>query len=153
MVSLIIRKFHENDAENASLLIRKTLKEINSIDYPSEFIDYLCELYSPERLKNLSKKRLFMVAEEDKKIFGTITLENTYLGVLFIHPEKLNKGIGTLLMNEIEQIARDNNIKKIKLNSSITAKTFYLKLGYKLIQKNVDKHVGVNFLMIKDISQ
>ncbi len=149
---LKIRKFQEEDAEEASNLIKKTLREMNSKDYPPEVIDYLSNLYCPTTLKNISRERNFFLAEKDKKIIGTITLEHDYIGVLFIHPDYMNLGIGTLLMHHVEQIARENNIKKIRLNSSITAKLFYHKLGYELIKKNVHEDVGINYLMSKIIS-
>lgn len=41
------------------------------------------------------------------------------------------KGIGKMLVNFAEKLAKENGYKKIDLNSRITAVDFYLNLQYK----------------------
>ena len=49
--------------------------------------------------------------------------------------ENRTKGYGSNLMKELEKIALENKIKKIFLNSRISAVDFYLKNGYQKIKK------------------
>ncbi len=43
-----------------------------------------------------------------------------------------HKGIGKLLINEAEKIAKENNIKKLLIISGVGVREYYKKLGYKL---------------------
>lgn len=40
------------------------------------------------------------------------------------------KGVGRLIMDKLEEYAKDNNINNIKLNAQLSALPFYEKLGY-----------------------
>ena len=46
-----------------------------------------------------------------------------------------SKGFGSKLIKELEKIAVENDVKKIFLNSRISAVDFYLKNGYQKIKK------------------
>ena len=52
-----------------------------------------------------------------------------------ITKENRIKGYGSSLIKELEKIALENNIKKVFLNSRISAVDFYLKNGYQKIKK------------------
>ena len=101
---ITIRKFKEEDALEASYLIRKTLSEENSKFYPDSVIKYMYNEFSPKFLIDLSKVREFFVAIQKSKIVGTITIVNDYIGTVFVNPEDHNKGIGKKLMETIESM-------------------------------------------------
>ncbi|MHA1688708.1 MAG: GNAT family N-acetyltransferase [Promethearchaeota archaeon] len=132
-------------------MIKKTLNEINSKDYSQEIIKRLCEQYTSDHLIKLTKEYHFFVMVIKDKIVGTIILKDNLISTLFVHPEFMKRGIGRKLMVKAETMARKNHVKNLQLFSSLTAKDFYLKLGYKLIEKNVDENVGITFLMEKNI--
>jgi predicted GNAT family N-acyltransferase len=48
-------------------------------------------------------------------------------------PAYRHRGIGKLIMEEIEQFAREQGIQKAKLNAQTHAQPFYEKLGYETI--------------------
>jgi predicted GNAT family N-acyltransferase len=48
-------------------------------------------------------------------------------------PDYRNRGAGRLIMENIEQFARENGIAKTKLNAQTHAERFYEKLGYKTV--------------------
>jgi predicted GNAT family N-acyltransferase len=48
-------------------------------------------------------------------------------------PDYRNRGAGRLIMESIEQFARENGITKAKLNAQTHAEHFYEKLGYKTV--------------------
>jgi GNAT superfamily N-acetyltransferase len=144
-----IRKFKDKDALAASNLIKRTLFEENSKFYPKSVIEYMCNEFSPEFLIKLSKDRDFLVATEKSKIIGTITIINDYVGTLFVNPAYHNKGIGTKLMEKIENLAKEKKIQKLRLNSSINAVDFYEKLGYKKGVKSQSEEYGLTYDMSK----
>ena len=132
-----------------SELIRKTLIEVNSKFYPKSVIEYLCNEFSPKFLIQLSKEREFFLAVEKSKIIGTITIINDYLGTLFVNPDYHGKGIGTKLMEKIENLAKERKIQKLKLKSSINAVDFYEKLGYKKGEQSQSEEYGLTYEMSK----
>ena len=144
-----VRKFKDDDALEASDLIRKTLSAVNSKFYPISVIKYMCNEFSPNFLIDLSKEREFFVAIEKSKIIGTITIINDYIGTVFVNPEYHCKGIGTKLMQTIENIAKERKIEKLRLQSSINAVDFYKKLGYKEGEKSQSEEYGVTYEMSK----
>jgi predicted GNAT family N-acyltransferase len=48
-------------------------------------------------------------------------------------PDYRNRGAGRLIMESIEQFARENGIAKAKLNAQTHAEHFYQKLGYETV--------------------
>ena len=133
----------------ASILIRKTLSEENSKFYPISVIEYMCNEFSPNYLIELSKEREFFVAIENSKIIGTITNINDYIGTVFVTPEYHCKGIGTKLMETIENLAKERKIEKLRLQSSINAVDFYEKLGYKKGEQSQSEEYGIIYEMSK----
>ena len=144
-----IRKFKDEDALEASDLIRKTLSEENSKFYPNSVIEYMCNEFSPKFLIELSKEREFFVAIKNSKMIGTITIINDYIGTVFVNPEYHSKGIGTKLMETIENLAKKRKIEKLRLESSINAVDFYEKLGYLKGEKSQSEEYGVTYEMSK----
>ncbi len=144
-----IRRFKDEDALETSDLIRKTLSEVNSKFYPNSVIEYMCNEFSPKFLIELSKEREFFVAIENSKIIGTITVMNDYIGTAFVNPEYHSKGIGTKLMETIENLAKERKIENVRLQSSINAVDFYEKLGYSKGEKSQSEEYGVTYEMSK----
>jgi histone acetyltransferase (RNA polymerase elongator complex component) len=48
----------------------------------------------------------------------------------YVAPENIHQGIGRLLINKIEDFARNQGLSAITVMSTITAKTFYEKNGF-----------------------
>ena len=49
-------------------------------------------------------------------------------------PDVQARGIGKLLMAEIERTARERNIPRLAVPSSLTAETFYVRLGFRAVR-------------------
>ena len=146
-----IRKFKDEDALEASDLIRKTLSEENSKFYLNSVIEYMYNEFSPKFLIELSKEREFFVAIENSKMIGTITIINDYIGTVFVNPGYHSKGIGTKLMETIENLAKERKIENLRLNSSINAVDFYEKLGYKKGEQSQSEEYGITYEMSKGL--
>jgi predicted N-acetyltransferase YhbS len=128
-----IRKFETKDAEAVSKVIERAMRVVNSRDYSMEILEPLIEYFSPEKIISLNKERICLVAESNRRIIGTVALEGAELCTFFVHADFQRKGVGISLIGEIEKIAIKNKIATIKLSSSLTAVSFYEKMGY---QKN-----------------
>ncbi|RXI34264.1 GNAT family N-acetyltransferase [Arcobacter defluvii] len=70
----------------------------------------------------------------------------------YVHYKYQNSGIGKLLLNHIFKIVKEENIAKIKVDVSITAKSFFEKFEFMEVKKNVVKRDDIeliNFSMEK----
>lgn len=78
----------------------------------------------------LNEERHCLVAEVDDQIVGTAALEDSDLVTFFVLPAYQRAGVGTGLLQAIEEIGIEKKLKQIKLEASVTGVPFYQKLGY-----------------------
>jgi len=144
-----IRKFRREDARKVSNLVRKCLWEVNSKDYSKKVIDFMVSHFSPKSIIDNSKKRKIFVAVEKDKIIGTASIHDNVILTVFVNPKIHGKGIGKKLMKKVENEAKKNGFKSVKLPSSITAIDFYKKLGYQKVKEKYEKNFGKTIIMKK----
>ncbi|PHO13163.1 hypothetical protein CPG38_04185 [Malaciobacter marinus] len=68
----------------------------------------------------------------------------------YVHHEYQGKGVGKALILCILKKARQNEMKKLRVDASITAKPFFKKYGFKVVKKNIikrDNQLLINYLM------
>ena len=130
------RKFRVSDAVEVAKLHRNTIRFVNSKDYPPKQIKVWSGRTTAKRFRDSIKEFFRFVAVDNSKIigFGDFTKEGELKG-LYVHKDYQGKGVGSLLLKKIEKSARLKRFKKLFLYSTITAKTFYMKNGYKVIKK------------------
>ena len=129
-----IRKFKKEDAIKVSNLIRKCLLEVNINDYPRKIINEMVKHFTPSQIIKNSKERNVFVAVENDRILGTASIKDNIILTVFVNPNIQGKGIGSKLMNKVEDYAKKNGYKEVKLPSSLTSLEFYKKRGYKKIK-------------------
>jgi GNAT superfamily N-acetyltransferase len=128
----------KEDARRIGLLRRRTLKEVNKYDYPKVFLDFLINKYSTKNIIHRMGEMEMFCAWDGKTLVGTIDLEKTAdskrnkVKGLFVKSSDVGKGVGTQLMDFIENYARSKGIRKIRLYSTKFAFNFYKKRGYHL---------------------
>ena len=148
-LGITIRRFNTSDAEEVSCLIRRTLTQINSIDYSPSVIRFLCQEYSSKKIVDRSSESIIYVATADNKILGTVRLQGKTVSSLFVRPEYQGKGVGKCLMKHVESVARKMGYNSVMLRSSITALSFYKDLGYKKISEEDLQSYGRVIVMKK----
>ena len=147
----VIREFQTNDARPVSDVIRAAMRASNSADYPPEILAPLIEYFSSRKVLRLADERTCLIAEVEKKIVGTVALEDSELKTFFVHPDFQRQRIGTLLLESIERFARIRKIKKITFASSLTAAPFYEKMGYRKRGREIESAAGRQIRMEKKI--
>lgn len=130
---MLVRRFALDDAEHLSRMIIRNLQIVNIRDYSREAIDALVLCYSPEKIRHLAKNSYTIVCVDGENIVGMALLEGDRVRNVFVDVEMHGRGIGRLLMAEIEARALDNQLPRIYLYSGIKGEGFYHKLGYKTI--------------------
>lgn len=130
-----IRPALEDDADEISGVILRSLRETNAKHYKSEIIERVEGSFSPFALRGLISKRTVFVATMGSRIVGTASLDGSVVRTVFVAPDAQSQGFGKLLMAQIEQTARERNIPVLVVPSSITAETFYSRLGFKAVRE------------------
>lgn len=129
-----IRPALSDDAANISGVILRALRETNAKDYTNEIIERVERSFSPDAVRQLIGKRTVFVATLGSRVVGTASLDGSVVRTVFVAPDVQARGIGKLLMAAIERTARERNIFALTVPSSVTAETFYTKLGFKAVR-------------------
>ncbi|TDO83151.1 ribosomal protein S18 acetylase RimI-like enzyme [Flavobacterium chryseum] len=123
-----------------------------------EQLDFMLNMiYSDEALtKQFQKKeQLFYLISDSESTLGFIGIEHHYkngavtrIHKIYLLPETQGKGIGKIVIEEIEKLAVANNSTALSLNVNRfnNALRFYQKLGFEVIDE-VDIEIGNGFLM------
>lgn len=132
-----IRRFQPEDAIETAGVIAKTLKICNGKDYPKEYIEANIASHSAEILIERAKEgHMYIVCDGSKIIgcgaiagyWGSVT--ESILLTIFVLPEYQGKGVGSKIIETLEQDEYFLRAKRIEIPASITAVEFYRKMGY-----------------------
>lgn len=138
-------------------LYQNTVLTINRRDYShAEVEDWASCGNDASRWEKLIETHYFIVAENPQLQivgFSSITPQG-YLHSMFVHKDFQNKGIATMLLNKIEQYAKENGITKVTSEVSLTARPFFEKQGYTVErkqQRQANQLYLTNFWMARQI--
>ena len=137
VTKLIVRKYHSKNCHKIAELFYDTIHSVNAADYTKTQLDAwapknmdLCEWDS--KLSN----NYSVVVEKDNMIIGFgIADETGYFDLLYIHKDYQGIGAATLIADNIEEYIYHKGIKIITIAASITAKPFFEKRGYLVLQE------------------
>lgn len=129
-----IRRAQSGDAAESSRVIVAALRETNAKDYSEEVIARVEQNVSPTAVLRLMRKRLVFVAVNADVVVGTASLDGNVARTVFIEPSCQGNGIGRALIREVERAAIGRRIALLSAPSSVTAESFYAKLGFKAVR-------------------
>ena len=135
----------------------KIIQEIAYKSWPATYgsilskeqIDYMLNLFYSEEtlLENLNKKgHHFILVYEDNNCIGFASYEHNYsdknvtrLHKIYLLPEAQEKGAGKLLIDSVEELAKENDSIAISLNVNKFNKalSFYQKICFKVVDEEV----------------
>ena len=140
--NLGIHPLTELDIPEMRELFHTTVLTVNSKDYTKEEVeDWTSCGDSVAHWKNLLAKNDYVGAIDGQgKIIGFSSMNaEGYLHSMFVHKDQQGKGVATLLLSEVEKIAREYDVHKINVEASITARPFFEKHGYKVVKERKAK--------------
>ena len=148
MNDLVIRDAGPDDVAAISTLVQRTVRISNGKDYPAEAIEMIVANFAADKVGQRMADRDVFVCQRGDRVVGTIALGGDRLRSLFVDPELQQAGVGARLVAHLEAHARKVGVRELSLSSSLTARGFYERLGYRLIE--LQEHDGVStFLMAK----
>ena len=134
-----IKEYENKYAEEISKIVVQNMLEVNSKDYGIEFCQNSAKDFTVDKiLKDFNKRTKVFVALENNIVVGTAGLDKSWYNddgeywilTVFVDIAHHKQGIGKMLIQKIEEFAKEMKFKKLVIPASITACDFYHKLGY-----------------------
>jgi N-acetylglutamate synthase-like GNAT family acetyltransferase len=130
-----IRPAQAGDAADISRVIIRALRETNAKDYTPDIIARVELSFSPAAVERLIDQRDVFVAEMDNRVVGTASLDGQALRTMFVLPDVQGRGIGRLLVQRIERVARERQLAILTVPATVTAEAFYARLGFTAVRE------------------
>ncbi|HCW74207.1 MAG TPA: GNAT family N-acetyltransferase [Clostridiaceae bacterium] len=149
------RSYESKDCEEIIKLFQETVHTVNARDYGKDQLDvWATGREDLVKWDNSFKDHVTIVAEENGSIvgFGDMDREG-YLDHLYVHKDHQRKGVAAKIVGALENEAEFHDIPAFTTFSSITAKPFFEKMGYRVMYKNTVIREGVeliNYFMKKE---
>lgn len=133
---ITIRPALDEDYADIVRLRQETIRHINARDYPEEVIENWAAKVSVHNLRETADKFKRWVALDKKRVIGFCE-HNSQCEVsrIYIHKHYLRNGVGSRLLEVAEASLEGDGCSEVKVDSTITARGFYAKRGYKLLRK------------------
>ena len=136
-----LRDYTVNDCDAVSRLFFETVHSVNAKDYSPEQLSAWvssAEDFKNRRYDSLLEQRT-VVADIGGKVVGFASIDKSgELDLLFVDKDHQREGIATALCNEVE-----NDFDIITTYASITARPFFEKRGYVVIEEREVDRKGV----------
>ncbi|MDE6763944.1 MAG: GNAT family N-acetyltransferase, partial [Oscillospiraceae bacterium] len=111
-------------------LVREAIKAVYPKYYPAGAVDFFLDHHKPEKIASDIEAEKVFVTDADGVIIGTVTINGNDIARLFVKPSEQGKGHGGRLIDFAENIIFGYS-ETVRLDSSLPAKSIYLKRGYK----------------------
>jgi putative acetyltransferase len=153
--TLSIRPYVASDLDAVIMIFQRAVREVASRDYEPAQIEAWShvdrEEWAPHRLS-----RPAWIAAFGNLPAGFADLESDgHLDMMFVHPDFQGRGVATALLAQVEAAAHELGLTEIFTEASITARPFFERRGFKVIEQQivaVDGQPLVNFKMKKPLA-
>lgn len=129
-----IRQMKEADLQSVYSLVQDTINVSYHRTYPVEAIEFFRGYHSKLSIWNDATSGYAIVAQSEDGIVGTGILLGTNIRRVFVSPKHQHKGIGGLIVRELERMALFEKLPALDLDSSVGAKEFWESFGF-VVQK------------------
>jgi putative acetyltransferase len=132
MEIVTIRPATPGDCENILAAHVGAIRELCRAEYSETQLAGWAERLTPAGYLPAIAKNTFLVAEYSGRVvaFAEFAPSRGEVVAMYVHPEHARTGIGTRLFREIEQVAAASGLAAMHLSSSLSAVSFYERLGF-----------------------
>ena len=136
-----IRRFEESDLDEVCELVRETVATSYAAVYPPRVVDFFHQYHERAVVISDAASGHTIVVHSGGKLVATGTRAGTTVRRVFVRAAWQRRGIGQMVMAELEAAALTDGVERLDLSASLPAKEFYLRLGYEIVSEE-DYEVG-----------
>lgn len=138
---LTLRPYVTTDCDATAEIFLRAIREVASRDYTPEQIDAWAKVEDRQAWDERRSSRPTWIAEIENLPIGFADLEaDGHLDMMFVHPDYQGIGAAGLLLQRIEAAAREQGLKRIFTEASLTARPFFERHGFTVLaQQSVEK--------------
>jgi len=155
---LTLRDATAADAAALAAIYHDTIHRVNVGDYtPAQ-----CAAWAPpESLEpagwiRKQASRRTLVVECDGDVLGFGELEpGGHIDCFYVHHAWQRRGVGRLLLQGLERLAREEGCDRLHLEASLTAEAFFVAHGYRVVRRQMVERRGeqlANAVMEKSLA-
>ena len=143
-----IRLARNEDIPELGRIFRETIIHVNRADYDARQIAIWASAADrPGTWGDRLASQYFLVWDSGAGIGGFASMtKQGYLDLMFVSHLHLRKGIASALLFRLIKYAKDIGLASLGTESSITAKPFFEKHGFLVVQENEKEWEGVSFI-------
>lgn len=155
-----VRPYRDGDAPHLSEIYFESVRQIARRDYTAAQVEAWAP--APPDARNIDLRardgRILLVALDDAAhpiAYGDLERDG-HVDHLYCHPTWVGKGVASCLYEQLERIAREQQLIRLFVEASETARPFFEKRGFISRERNVTQVRGVwlhNYTMEKVISE
>jgi putative acetyltransferase len=133
-----LRPFLPQDTPLLADVFRASVEELTGDDYSGAQQDaWVSTLDDLEGFSARLGKQLTLVGTLNGSAVGFISLAGKeQVDMLYVHPAAAGRGVGTMLLDAVEKLARARGAEKLTTDASDTAAPFFTKHGFVAQQRN-----------------
>jgi putative acetyltransferase len=138
---ILIREIRPEDARAFLEVHHAAVRGLASTDYSSEVIEAWAPMpITPQHVEAVQSNpdgEYRLAAEIDGWLVGIacIVAERNELRACYVTPSASRRGVGSALLREIEQAAREHGSTYLEAESSLMAAPFYSSNGYQVLER------------------
>ena len=145
--NLKIRVVRADDAAAIIEVFRSSVRNILRRDYTQDQL----LAWAPDEIdiagwEGYATRRAF-IAEDENGTAGFADLEDDgHVDMMYVHPRCQGKGVASALLSHLESVARSLGIQELYTEASITARFFFERRGFQLVEQQIVSTRGQNFI-------
>ncbi|BCQ39907.1 putative N-acetyltransferase YafP [Erwinia rhapontici] len=145
-MSITIRAFQASDLDAAITLFQGAVRQIASQDYNPEQIDAWVQVDRTAWEKRFKESQCWLAVRNGELAgFGNVEYDG-HLDMLFTDPRHQRCGVATALLKWLELAVVKMDIPVIYTEASITAKPFFIRHGFQLVEAQQVSVRGQSFI-------
>ncbi|GAA4327352.1 GNAT family N-acetyltransferase [Flaviaesturariibacter amylovorans] len=155
MSAITLRPAAAADAPELEALFRDTILTVNRADYNAAQVQaWAGRAARPDVFQQRIEEQHFLVGERHGAIagFASVTLDGTHIDLLYVHRNHQRCGVAAALIAALLVYARSQGAATVTSDVSITARPFFEKQGFRVLQEQTVAVSGVtltNYKMIR----
>lgn len=151
-----IKAYEPDDAQATIDIFLRAIREVASKDYSPAQIAAWAKVDEPKIWAEYRASRPTWLAMDGSVPVGFSDLRpDGCLDMIFVHPDQQGKGIASLLLMTVEKAAREQGLRRIFTEASLTARPFFERRGFIVVAAQQVEKRGqtlANFRMEKALT-